>query len=262
MTHELSETARSLLRAAATEVAPVSGRDRARLKEQILARVAAAPWPAHTQESLGGTHSAISELGAKSMGWKIGAFVAGGAALGLAVSAGVTELFASAAEPAAAASQRVVASLPFARPELSLAAPASNPQANQGQVLAEPSAAPAERKIPGRKLEAKEAPVAEGLDANELRAELDLMQRVHAALRDRQGHTALELIREHDQRFPRGQLGSECLAAEVFAACQIGDFARAQRARERFLSRDTTSPLAQRVRATCEASQNGLPDAP
>lgn len=257
MTHDLSETARSLLRAAATETAPVSSRDRARLKDQILARVATAPWPASTPES------AVTGLGAKSFGLKVCAFLAGGAGLGLVVAAGVSGLSAGGdAEPSALAKQSVAAKVPVARSVLPRSASAADTPANLERASEETSAARAQRKEPERKLEAKESAVAESADGNELRAELDLMQRVHAALRDRRGQAALELIRLHDQRFPRGQLGSECLAAEVFAACQIGDFSRAQAARERFLSRDATSPLAQRVRRTCEASRDGLADAP
>jgi hypothetical protein len=85
----------------------------------------------------------------------------------------------------------------------------------------------------------------------ELRAELDLMSQVQAALRDRRAGQALELIERHDAVFGQGQLNQERLAAEVFAACQLRDRARARSAAARFLASDTSSPLALRVRGAC-----------
>jgi hypothetical protein len=81
------------------------------------------------------------------------------------------------------------------------------------------------------------------------------MSQVQAALRDNRGAQALSLLERYDDSFPRGQLGTERLAAEVFAACQVGDVARAGRAATRFLQRDSSSPLAQRVKGACVGSK-------
>lgn len=84
-----------------------------------------------------------------------------------------------------------------------------------------------------------------------LRAELELMSEVQSALRDQQGARALRLIERHDAEFGQGQLQQERLAAEVFAACQVGDRSRARDAATRFLGSDRTSPLALRVQGAC-----------
>jgi hypothetical protein len=252
MTRELSETARSLLHAAAQEVAPVSSRERARLRQQILDKVAAAPGAMHAPDpAIGG------ELGTKAFGLKVCAFLASGAGLGVVVAAGVSGFFGRDAEPTAVAKRAAALPAPIATQVLTPRAPVSDaPDALKRTPLASPSAT-MRPKNPARRVEGTEPAVADADAASELRAELDSMQQIQAALRDQRGAAALELIRAHDQRFPRGQLGSERLAAEVFAACQAGDLARAEAARARFLSRDTDSPLAQRVRATCDASKPG-----
>jgi hypothetical protein len=90
-----------------------------------------------------------------------------------------------------------------------------------------------------------------------LRAELDLMAQVQEALRDAQGARALELIARYDARYPSGLLETERLAAEVFAACQVGDAARARGAARRFLARDSASALAARVKSACATPNDG-----
>jgi hypothetical protein len=87
-----------------------------------------------------------------------------------------------------------------------------------------------------------------------LRAELELMNQVQLALRDGRAVRALELVARHAAVFPQGQLTNERLAAEAFAACQIGDVERARRAAAAFLRRDSSSALALRVKNTCPPS--------
>lgn len=84
-----------------------------------------------------------------------------------------------------------------------------------------------------------------------LAAELQMLSSVQTQLRDGRGAAALELLERYDRRFPSGQLQGERLAAEVFAACQSGNRARALRAAERFLQHDDNSVLAERVRRSC-----------
>jgi hypothetical protein len=84
-----------------------------------------------------------------------------------------------------------------------------------------------------------------------LRAELSLLKEVQGALRVGRARRALELVARHEREFPNGQLGNERLAAEVFAACQLGDVPRARSASLRFLERDRSSPLALRVKGAC-----------
>lgn len=90
-----------------------------------------------------------------------------------------------------------------------------------------------------------------------LRAELDLMTAAQAALRDGRAAQSLAYLEQYDRTFPSGQLLGERLAAEVFAACQLGERARATRAATRFLERDAGSLLAERVRRSCAFQSAG-----
>ncbi|HVY32313.1 MAG TPA: hypothetical protein VHB79_37510 [Polyangiaceae bacterium] len=90
-----------------------------------------------------------------------------------------------------------------------------------------------------------------------LRAELELMTAAQTALRDGRAAESLAFLERYDRTFPGGQLLGERLAAEVFAACQLGDRARATRAATRFLQRDSGSLLAERVRRSCAFQSAG-----
>lgn len=85
--------------------------------------------------------------------------------------------------------------------------------------------------------------------------EIALLERVQAALRAGNGTHALTLL---DQNSPSsGQLGSERLAAEVFAACQVGDRQRASRAARQFFRDYPATPASARVRASCAGEESG-----
>ncbi|HEY3499593.1 MAG TPA: hypothetical protein VGK73_33110, partial [Polyangiaceae bacterium] len=90
-----------------------------------------------------------------------------------------------------------------------------------------------------------------------LRAELQLMGAVQAALRDGLPARALELIDRHAALYPQGQLENERLAAEAVAACRSGDRARSRRAATLFLQRDPASAMAERVRSVCRTDGGG-----
>jgi hypothetical protein len=93
-----------------------------------------------------------------------------------------------------------------------------------------------------------------------LRAELELLNAAQAAQRDGNAAHALALLERYDVRFPAGQMTNERLAVEVFAACGLGNRPRAMRAASRFLQRDSSSALAERVKRACPVGQEG--DAP
>jgi hypothetical protein len=84
--------------------------------------------------------------------------------------------------------------------------------------------------------------------------ELALLEKVQSELRAGHGAAALRLL---DQSTPPqgGQLQAERLAAEVFAACQMGDVARARASARAFLSRYASSPASARVRGSCAGEQ-------
>src|SRR5258705_8719277 len=86
--------------------------------------------------------------------------------------------------------------------------------------------------------------------------EVRTMQEVDAAPRSGNGSRALQLLSE---RTPpqTGGLAEERAAARVFALCSLGKFDQGRGEAERFLRRFPRSPLAVRVRSSC----NALPSA-
>ena len=90
-----------------------------------------------------------------------------------------------------------------------------------------------------------------------LRAELELLNAAQSALRQHRPREALALLERYDATFPGGQLVSERLAVEVFAACELDDRVRAARAASSFLRRDENSALAERVKGACPFQSTG-----
>lgn len=262
MTEPLSREARGLLQQALSDEGALraDAARRARLKQTLLSGLAAssAGLVAGTTEAAAGVKatSGAAQLLPLVKGLAVGLLVSGGVAGGfrLALSSDVdvatAPIASSAAAPKLPEAAKVAVAAPVAEPPVSAeqtppAAPAAADSVapGQGRVAAVPSAEPSDA--------AKSAESA----APALRAELELMSQVQAALRDNQGARALTLIERYDGTFPLGQLRNERLAAEVFAACQLGNVARAQRAAAQFLQRDPSSALAARVKAACIASE-------
>lgn len=114
--------------------------------------------------------------------------------------------------------------------------------------------------VPAPKIAVSSAPVQAPSGTPALRAELELLNAAQSALRQGRPGETLSLLERYDTAFPGGQLVSERLAVEVFAACDLGDRARATRAASRFLQRDGNSALAERVKRACPFQPAG--DAP
>jgi hypothetical protein len=87
-------------------------------------------------------------------------------------------------------------------------------------------------------------------DSTDARAELDLVERMHAALRAGQPGSALELSAEHAKRWPHGSLSEEREAVSAIASCGLRQADAASRARI-FLSKHPHAPTAPRVAAAC-----------
>jgi hypothetical protein len=244
MTRELSDDARSFIVHALSEEAPPSPVHRGRLRRAVIARAAAAGGGAAV---LVGT--SVAKAGAKSL--LLAALGSAGVGLGAGVVfAGAAHFaFAPPAAPEAAASAvwQAPAVPHVAAPVAALPRAVSVDGASaEAPSVPEPAVMP-----PPRGSLASAAPATSAAPGPALRAELDLLAEVQGALRDHQAARALELIARYDARFPRGSLVNERLAAEVFAACQIGEPARAKRVAALFLQADSTSALAVRVRSAC-----------
>ncbi|HVZ74992.1 MAG TPA: hypothetical protein VHJ20_21570 [Polyangia bacterium] len=102
------------------------------------------------------------------------------------------------------------------------------------------------------------APVRDEVPANRLAEETALLATANAELRGGDARHALALLDDYERRYPSGVLREEVLATRVIARCQVSvgagpaPDATARRAAAAFLARHAASPLAPRVRSSCE----------
>ena len=89
--------------------------------------------------------------------------------------------------------------------------------------------------------------------AADLAGDLDLLRRVHEALRAGRSQAALSLLDREGKGLDAGPLAEEAQGARVSALCQLGRVAEARDATSRFLATWPTSPLAMRLRGGCAA---------
>jgi hypothetical protein len=262
MTEPLSREARGLLTQAVSDEGALRADTarRARLKQALLSGLAAssAGLVAGTTEAAVGVKAASGALSLVK-GLAVGLLVSGGIAGGfrLALSSDTEAPPAPLASSATAPARAEPAKLPEVAPPAAATSPVVETQAPTAPASIEAGAPKARPALSANAVEPVDAAKPADSVAPALRAELQLMSEVQAALRDNSGARALTLIERYDGAFPQGQLRGERLAAEVFAACQVGSVARAQRAAAQFLSRDSSSPLAARVQGACINAEQG-----
>lgn len=261
MTEPLSREARGLLQQAVSDEGALraDAARRARLKQTLLSGLAAssAGLVAGTTEAAVGVKAASGALSLLPLvkGLAVGLLVSGGIAGGFRLALSSDS---DASPPATAARPSDAATKQTEPVQAANAAPALDVAPALAAPVAGDSRAP--NKVRALALTASAEPATESPKppdsaAPALRAELELMGQVQAALRDNRGAQALSLIERYDGAFAGGQLRGERLAAEVFAACQVGNVARAQRAAALFLQRDSSSALAARVKGACAHSE-------
>ncbi|HEX2874468.1 MAG TPA: hypothetical protein VHP33_24610 [Polyangiaceae bacterium] len=262
MTEPLSREARGLLEQAVNDEGALraDAARRARLKQALLSGVAAssAGLVAGTTEAAVGVKAASGALSLVK-GLAVGLLVSGGIAGGfrLALSGDTEASPATLASSATASARAEPPKLAEVAPPAEATLPVAETQAPTAPAGIDASAPRARAALSADAVEPVGAAKPADSVAPALRAELQLMSEVQAALRDNSGARALTLIERYDGAFPQGQLRGERLAAEVFAACQVGSVARAQRTAAQFLSRDSSSPLAQRVKGACINAEQG-----
>ncbi|HYP77530.1 MAG TPA: hypothetical protein VER12_16275 [Polyangiaceae bacterium] len=186
------------------------------------------------------------------------------AALSVGFGTAVVALVALVPEPApqiapatrgsnASASHRtapVARALPIAAP-VAAASAASDPDSsrtsgNVGVFPNEPADAPpvGMRSATGRPSPSSESEAAPR--GGELAAESALLERARSALRQAPSE-ALALVREHAERFPRGQLGAERALIEMDALHRLGRDQEARRLAQAWLSRSHDDLYVERV---------------
>jgi hypothetical protein len=87
--------------------------------------------------------------------------------------------------------------------------------------------------------------------ADALVQELSLLHQALAASRSGNASRALELSREHAQRYPSSRLGVERSAIEVRSLCSLGRPAEARKVAERLRSQAPSSPVSAALKDTC-----------
>ena len=87
---------------------------------------------------------------------------------------------------------------------------------------------------------------------NSLVEELDLLRRAERTIRSGNSLVALGLLRDLDERFPKGQLLEERTAARVMAKCQLDEKDAARARGNAYLFAHPQSVYADRVRTLCQ----------
>jgi hypothetical protein len=81
--------------------------------------------------------------------------------------------------------------------------------------------------------------------------EVDLLHQAQVAWRNGQAHGALELVREHERRFPASSLSLERDTLAVLTLCELGRKEQAARIARDLLARAPSSPLRSSVEQSC-----------
>lgn len=100
-------------------------------------------------------------------------------------------------------------------------------------------------------MESATAPSEPPAAPSSLEGEIRLLRDAQAALSRGDASRSLELLEQHQSRYPNGVMSQEREAARVIALCKLGrrDEARAEAAH--FVEQHPTSPLSARVRGSC-----------
>jgi len=89
--------------------------------------------------------------------------------------------------------------------------------------------------------------------------ELELVRAAEEDLHRGNPGRALEILAEHERRFPDGMLWEEREVTRILALCQIGNAAAARAQAQRFIVRAPASPFADRVRQGCASPATKAP---
>jgi hypothetical protein len=269
MTDELSGDARTLIARALDQEALAPRETLNQIRRRVASACAAAGTVAAAGKAAAAGGASILGAGASAgLAQSVVTSLLIGAALGVGVSLG-PQVVSSPSErqpPAAEARAAPARSVPVERdrsartePRVTAEAPAPEPTPVRALAVSQKrstrgaNAEPRARKPTQARTEAAAAP-ASGSGESSLVDELALLERVQVALRAGDGARALGLL---EAKPGARQLAAEHMAAEVLAACQVGQLERAHRVAERFLAQHPTGPLAARVRGSCAGSPRG-----
>lgn len=247
-----------------------TGEDRERVRTQLFARIASG---AAAGAVIATTSSTASATAATSLTAIVAKTVG---VLALVTAVGATARYATAprAEPRAISQPRAITQPRASSPGTERAQPT---RAAQPEVIPEPARAitapvaapvsapraqlePARPARPRPGIEARPTLAEQALatrpaiarPASTLGDELALITAARAALARGMADEALAQLDRYEQRFDRGSLRPESLAARVDALCALGRRERAASVAEMFAREFPRSPLLSRVRAACQ----------
>ncbi|MET0287240.1 MAG: hypothetical protein ABW352_22335 [Polyangiales bacterium] len=95
------------------------------------------------------------------------------------------------------------------------------------------------------------APAARAARTVDIGAELSLIEAAQQSLQRTQPGRALSQLEQHARSYPRGLLASEREGLRAIALCEAGRGAEGRRAKDAFLARAGSTPIAERVRKAC-----------
>jgi hypothetical protein len=133
---------------------------------------------------------------------------------------------------------RVVAPAVVEAPEVVEPVPVAAPVAEVAHEPSEPAPARQPRR---RRVERSDA----------LATEVELLHRAQAAWRNGQARGALDLVREHEKRFPGSSLRLERDTLAVLTLCELGKKEQAARIARELIARAPASPLRASVEESC-----------
>ena len=87
--------------------------------------------------------------------------------------------------------------------------------------------------------------------SDDLVQELSLLHQALAASRSGNAASALDLARQHAQRYPNSRLRNECDAIEVRSLCSLGRAPEAKKIADRMRARAPNSPVSAALQDTC-----------
>ena len=135
---------------------------------------------------------------------------------------------------------------------VALAVPPSAPIATPLAPVADPSAAVVSDETPTPSaLPPAKAQTAVKSSSDDLVQELSLLHQALAASRSGNAASALDLARQHAQRYPNSRLRNERDAIEVRSLCALGRAADAKKIADRLRARAPSSPVSAALQDSC-----------
>jgi hypothetical protein len=247
-----------------------SPEQRAHVERRVAAAVSAGVVTLGSAQAVAGASSALPSLGASGLGAAASPVVKVGLAVTLRALAGWG---AAGVGVGAVATSAVVAwehRAPSAAPALHSHAASTAPKPHTPSVRAQtPSSVPETARAPGELgiAGAKGRPKPESATRSEpwpmraaLAEEMRLLGAAQRELAAGHGNAALEMLDQHERRFPQGVLSEERRGARVLALCSLGRTREARAEARRFLRTSPESPLVPRVVDSCASAAGPIPD--